>query len=63
MQETLANHSLSFEPHPSFLHVVPPIRCIGEYADLLASPQPALPALDGGAAACVARDALPQEEV
>ena len=40
------------------------IRCIGEYADLLASPQPALPAVEGGAGAgpCPAREAMPEEE-
>lgn len=43
--------------------LVIPVRCIGEYADLLASPAPALPALEGGAAACQAREAMPNEEV
>ena len=43
--------------------LVIPVRCIGEYADLLASPAPALPALEDGAAACQAREAMPNEEV
>ncbi|CAM9097441.1 unnamed protein product [Scytosiphon promiscuus] len=39
------------------------VWCIGEFADLLASPQDALPGLEGGAAACQAREAMPHEEI
>lgn len=37
-------------------------RCIGEFADLLASPQEALPELESGASACQAREGMAIEE-
>ncbi|CAM9334045.1 unnamed protein product [Ascophyllum nodosum] len=37
--------------------------CIGEFADLLASPQEALPEIEGGASPCQAREAMPPEEI
>lgn len=66
-QSSCLNESiLPLNPSPSGSLVIcfnSSARCIGEYADLLASPQGALPALEGGAAACPAREAMPHEEV
>lgn len=45
---------------PSVLYLV---RCIGEFADLLASPQEALAAVEGGAGPCSERPAMPHAEV
>ncbi|CAB1109096.1 unnamed protein product [Ectocarpus sp. CCAP 1310/34] len=39
------------------------VWCIGEFADLLASPQDAFPAVEGGSAMCPAQDAMPHEEI
>ncbi|CAN0054398.1 unnamed protein product, partial [Ectocarpus fasciculatus] len=39
------------------------VWCIGEFADLLASPQDTLPAVEGGSAMCPAQDAMPHEEI